>query len=118
MNAHRVNHGENPELDRKDRDFFFLPQRSDEGLCRTVTDLCARRLPQNMGISPEDVQVLSPTRKGETGTHALNRLLQAALNPPAPDRADGSAWAGAGWAPASSTETSGSSGPSTSGSRI
>ncbi len=88
MNAHRVNHGENPELDRKDRDFFFLPQRSDEGLCRTVTDLCARRLPQNMGISPEDVQVLSPTRKGETGTHALNRLLQAALNPPAPDRAE------------------------------
>ena len=47
---------------------------------------CARRLPQNMHVSPDEIQVLTPTRKGETGTRALNRLLQQALNPAAPDK--------------------------------
>ena len=86
MNAHRVNRGELPELREKKRDFFFLQRASDEAVAQTVTDLCARRLPQNMGFQPEDIQVLSPTRKGETGTGALNRLLQQALNPPAEDK--------------------------------
>ena len=86
MNAHRVNKGELPELREKKKDFFFLQRGSDEAVCQTVTDLCARRLPQNMGFSPEDIQVLSPTRKGETGTRALNRLLQGALNPPSPEK--------------------------------
>ena len=36
-----------------------------------------------MGIAPEEIQVLTPTRKGELGSAALNRRLQAALNPPA-----------------------------------
>ncbi len=83
MNAHRVNRGEAPELREKKKDFFFLQRSSDEAVCQTIVDLCARRLPRNMGIQTEDIQVLSPTRKGETGTRALNRLLQEALNPPA-----------------------------------
>ena len=83
MNAHRVNRGELPELREKKKDFFFLQRTSDEAVCQTVTELCARRLPQNMGIAPEDIQVLSPTRKGETGTRNLNCLLQEALNPAA-----------------------------------
>lgn len=86
MNAHRVNHGELPELQEKRKDFFFLRRTCDEAVCQTVTDLCARRLPQNMHIAPEEIQVLTPTRKGETGTRALNRLLQQALNPAAPDK--------------------------------
>ena len=86
MNAHRVNRGELPELREKKKDFFFLQRNSDEAVCQTVTDLCARRLPQNMGFAPEEIQVLTPTRKGETGTRSLNRLLQQALNPPAPNK--------------------------------
>ena len=88
MNAHRVNHGEMPMLDEKKRDFFFLQQSSDEAVSRTITDLCSRRLPQNMGIPAEEIQVLSPTRKGETGTRTLNQMLQAALNPPAAGKAE------------------------------
>ena len=88
MNAHRIDRGELPELQEKKKDFFFLPRASDEAVCQTVTELCARRLPQNMGFQPEDIQVLSPTRKGETGTRALNRLLQQALNPPAPGKSE------------------------------
>ncbi|MDO4846428.1 MAG: AAA family ATPase, partial [Oscillospiraceae bacterium] len=83
MNAHAVNHGDMPELGVTDRDFFFLPRRSGEELAQTISDLCAIRLPNRMGIAPTEIQVLSPTRKGLSGTEHLNKLLQAALNPPA-----------------------------------
>ena len=84
MNAHRVNQGQMPELRNRKSDFFFLPCRSEEEVCQTVTDLCARRLPQNMGIPSDQIQVLTPTRKGGVGTVNLNRLLQNTLNPPSP----------------------------------
>ena len=51
-----------------------------------VVELCRTRLPQNMGVDGRDIQVLCPTRRGEWGTRALNRALQEALNPPAPDK--------------------------------
>lgn len=86
MNAHAVNRGELPVLTVKDRDFFFMKRRTAESVVQTIADLCARRLPENMGIRPEDIQVISPTRKGETGTVNLNRVLQAALNPPQPSK--------------------------------
>lgn len=86
MNAHRVNHGELPELTAVDRDFFFMRRRSEEDLCSLIRDLCASRLPGKMGIPPEQIQVLSPTRKGGAGTVHLNQLLQQALNPSAPHK--------------------------------
>ena len=82
MNAHRVNQGIMPELRDVKSDFFFLPCRSEEELRQTVTGLCAKRLPEKMGIPADQIQVLSPTRKGGVGTGALNQTLQAALNPP------------------------------------
>lgn len=84
MNAHAVNHGELPVLTSKDRDFFFMKRRSSEAVLQTISELCAQRLPKNMGIAPNEIQVISPSRKGETGTVNLNRVLQAALNPPSP----------------------------------
>ena len=86
MNAHAINAGEVPELGAKDRDFFFLPRRDVGRAVDTILDLCIRRLPENMGIPVDQIQVLSPTRKGEAGTAALNARLQAALNPPSPDK--------------------------------
>ena len=86
MNAHRVNSGEYPDLQNRKSDFFFLPCRSEEQLRQTVTGLCTTRLPQNMGIPSDQIQVLSPTRKGGVGTAALNATLQAALNPAAPTK--------------------------------
>lgn len=86
MNAHAVNHGELPVLTAKDRDFFFLKRRSAETVVQTVAELCAERLPKNMGIPSAEIQVLSPTRKGETGTANLNRVLQNALNPAHPNK--------------------------------
>ena len=83
MNAHAVNHGELPVLNRTDRDFFFLRRRDPEAVVQTIAQLCQTRLPKNMGIPATEIQVLSPTRKGETGTKNLNLALQAVLNPPA-----------------------------------
>ena len=86
MNAHRVNRGELPELKNVKSDFFFLPCRSEEEVRATITGLCTTRLPQKMGIPADQIQVLSPTRKGGVGTGVLNQTLQAALNPAGGDK--------------------------------
>lgn len=83
-NAHRIVRGEMPVLDVKDNDFFFLNRTTAFSAAETVTELCASRLPKAYGYDPiSDIQVLCPSRKGETGTVNLNNLLQQALNPPA-----------------------------------
>lgn len=86
MNAHRINRGENPELRSTKSDFFFLPCRSEEEVRQTIVGLCATRLPGKMGIPADQIQVLSPTRKGGVGTFSLNQALQLALNPPSPEK--------------------------------
>ncbi len=85
-NAHLINHGEHPDLSENAGDFFRLQRLQAGTTVETVVELFSRRLPQKMNIPPEDIQVLTPTRKGECGTYELNRALQAALNPPAPDK--------------------------------
>ena len=84
MNAHRVNSGEKPELRSVSSDFFFMRRQSEDAVCQTIRELCTTRLPKNMGIPPEQIQVLTPTRKGAAGTWNLNKLLQEALNPKDP----------------------------------
>ena len=86
MNAHRVNRGEMPELKNVKSDFFFLPGKSEELVAQTIVGLCSTRLPQNMGIPADQIQVLCPTKKGPAGTFMLNKLLQKSLNPPAPGK--------------------------------
>ena len=86
MNAHRVNQGVMPELRDVKNDFFFLPARTEEQLAQTIVGLCSTRLPQRMGIPADQIQVLSPTKKGVAGTVELNRLLQQSLNSPAPNK--------------------------------
>ena len=86
-NAHAVNEGRVPELQNTAAaDFFFMPRRDSVRLVDTIVELCKTRLPDKMGIPAADIQVLTPTRKGATGTAALNRALQEALNPASPDK--------------------------------
>ena len=85
-NAHGVNRGELPDLRDNKHDFFFLRRKEPARAAETIVELVKTRLPNNMGIPPEQIQVLSPTRKRVTGTAALNRAIQEAVNPPAPDR--------------------------------
>lgn len=82
-NAHRIVEGEMPDLNVKNEDFFFLRCGDPARISKTIVDLCSRRLPDSYGYSPmTDIQVLSPSRKGELGTLELNKRLQAVLNPP------------------------------------
>jgi exodeoxyribonuclease V alpha subunit len=85
-NAHAVNLGEPPRMDSNQGDYFFLCRRDGQRAVSTVVELCRTRLPEKMGIPAEHIQVLTPTRKGPTGTVNLNRLLQNALNPEAPEK--------------------------------
>lgn len=81
-NAHAINNGQMPDLSRKDKDFFFLDRKSNAEIAKTVADLCKNRLPKAYGIKATgNIQVISPSRKGEAGTENLNVLLQATLNP-------------------------------------
>ena len=81
-NAHRINMGEIPVLDRGDSDFFFLSRSSDAAIAATVVDLYKNRLPKAYGADTlEKIQVISPSRRGAAGTDNLNIQLQNALNP-------------------------------------
>lgn len=81
-NAHKIVNGEMPDLTKKDKDFFFLPNYNQYDVSNIIVDLCKRRLPDAYGYSPfDDIQVLAPSKKGELGTVELNKKLQSALNP-------------------------------------
>lgn len=85
-NAHKIVSGGQPELNVKDKDFFFMPCEgydSDSAIAATVTRLVKERLPAAYGYEPvDDIQVLTPTKMGLAGTRELNKQLQAAVNPP------------------------------------
>lgn len=82
-NAHSINEGVEPRWQENKGDFFFLARSGADKVNSTIVELCGQRLPSRMGFDPKDIQVLTPSRKGECGTYALNTLLQASLNPPA-----------------------------------
>ncbi|MDR1730607.1 MAG: ATP-dependent RecD-like DNA helicase [Synergistaceae bacterium] len=83
MNAHRVNRGEFPQLNKGKRtDFFFIEESEPEKIPELIGDLCARRLPRYFRVDPVlGVQVLTPMQRSATGAAALNAMLQEKLNP-------------------------------------
>ena len=89
VNAHRINKGEYPEFNDADNDFFLLSCKDKSQAADKLARLVARRLPAAYGVDPvDDIQVLSPTRKGEAGTALFNEVLQRTLNPPAADKGE------------------------------
>lgn len=86
MNAHAVNAGQMPVPSRADGDFFWLKRTDPASVIETVAQLCATRLPNHYGFVPSQIQVLSPAKRQGSGTIALNRRLQEALNPPSEDK--------------------------------
>ena len=89
MNAHKIVNGEHIDLASKDKDFFFMQRLEYGELQDLVVELCKTRLPKAYDYSPiDDIQVLSPTRKGPAGTVELNKRLQQELNPPAAGKSE------------------------------
>ena len=81
-NAHDINEGKMPVLNEKKNDFFFLERNNAEDIQQLLLSLCKDRLPKTYALdSFSDIQILTPTRKGELGTKTLNAVLQDGLNP-------------------------------------
>lgn len=84
-NAHRVVKGEMPVTTDNgvDSDFFMMHETVPISACRKIVDLVTRRLPAAYSMDPvSDLQVLCPSRIGETGSQNINIMLQKQLNPP------------------------------------
>lgn len=84
--AHMINGGNVPEFDNGSRDFFFDNVKAGEDVVKDVISLCTDRLPRYFSLSPSDVQVLAPLKKGDGGVEDLNAELQKVLNAPAQDK--------------------------------
>lgn len=83
VNAHRINSGEYPIYNQKEKDFFFLSAKTGDEITRKIVHLVCERLPNAYGYDPmKDIQVISPMKKTPAGVLALNTELQKALNPP------------------------------------
>lgn len=82
-NAHRINAGELPLLSKDAVDFFFVPRSLEDEIPGTVVNLIDERLPRRYGEEiREEIQVITPSRRGRSGTESLNRILAESMNPP------------------------------------
>ena len=82
VNAHKINKGEQVEINNKSRDFFFLKRYDADIIIRVVIALIQEKLPKYVEAKPFEIQVLTPMRKGLLGVERLNQILQRCLNPP------------------------------------
>ena len=82
VNAHKINNGQEPILNEKNSDFFFLNTDAPSITRNIVVELISRRLPKAYGYDySKDIQILTQSRKGICGVFELNKLLQDILNP-------------------------------------
>lgn len=82
MNAHRINEGKFPNITNgRNTDFFFLEQEDPEAAAEEIVNLIENRLPRAYGLSPFEIQILTPMQRGVIGAAALNTRLQQLLNP-------------------------------------
>ena len=83
LNAHNINEGKMPHLTQENRsDFLFIEKKIPEDILPTILSLVSEELPKNKGFDPlDDIQVLSPMKRGIIGIEYLNQSLQNILNP-------------------------------------
>ena len=87
VNAHKINAGEPVIPDNKSRDFFFLRRQDADTIIGIVIMLIQKKLPKYVGADQNEIQVMTPTRKGLLGVERLNEILQKYLNPEEPKKA-------------------------------
>lgn len=89
LNSHKVNEGisifskdEQNENEELIEDFFFINETNKLKVLENVISLCTGRLERYGNYTfAQNIQVISPTKKGELGTKELNKSLQQAINP-------------------------------------
>ena len=88
VNAHRMIDGEPIDLSKRSRDFLFIRQEDPEGVLKIMLTLVRDKLPKYVGAPVNELQIMTPTRKGVLGVENLNRFLQGVMNPPAAGKAE------------------------------
>ena len=81
VNAHKIHQGESLSLDNKSKDFFFLERNDVNVIYKHMIQLIQDKLPGYCDVTPFEIQVLTPMRKGSLGVQSLNKILQKYLNP-------------------------------------
>lgn len=82
-NAHKINHGEFPSIETpRDSDFHFFEAETPEAIREIILELVSKEIPDRWKFNPVDeIQVLSPMKRGTVGVELLNESLQSLLNP-------------------------------------
>ena len=88
VNAHRMIDGEPIDLSKRSRDFLFIRQEDPEGVLKIMLTLVRDKLPKYVGAPVNELQIMTPTRKGVLGVENLNRFLQGVMNPPTAGKAE------------------------------
>lgn len=82
INAHRINKGEKIDLGKRSLDFLFIKRNDADAIIAATLTLIREKLPSYVNADINDIQVLTPARKGLLGVERLNSILQQYLNPP------------------------------------
>lgn len=82
VNAHKINKGENVVLDNSMKDFLFMKREEADAIISASITLIREKLPKYVDATMQEIQVLTPMRKGLLGVERINEILQRYLNPP------------------------------------
>lgn len=85
-NAHKINRGEQVVLNKYSKDFLFVRRDSAEAIITAIRTLIQSKLPGYVQADINEIQILTPSRKSAVGVERLNKIMQEALNPPAPGK--------------------------------
>lgn len=81
VNAHKINNGEQVDLGKISKDFLFIKREEANQIISAMITLITNKLPNYVESTQNEIQVLTPTRKGLLGVERLNKVLQEYLNP-------------------------------------
>lgn len=82
VNAHKINNGESVDLAKRSNDFLFIRRNDADAILSATLTLIKDKLPGYVNADINEIQVLTPTRKGLLGVERINAVLQKYLNPP------------------------------------
>jgi len=88
VNAHRINAGKRISLNKKSKDFLFIKREDPNRIINAIITLVKDKLPDYIGASPFEIQIMTPMKKGALGVERLNTILQSFLNPKASSKAE------------------------------
>lgn len=80
-NAHRIIEGKRPKKGSAGDDFFLIDEPSPKETLKLITELYSKRLPDAYGFNRGDIQILCPSRMGDTGTVSINAAVKEIVNP-------------------------------------